>query len=60
MASAAHPRLRLPVKRIGDDDWALTGGVTNALVNPLVPSVLNPTGGADFGNLGFMRPQCLD
>lgn len=40
-----------------NDDWAFTGGVTNAVVNPRVPSVLNPTGGADFGNLGFMRPQ---
>jgi hypothetical protein len=43
--------------KVFNDDWAFTGGVTNALVNPLVPSVLNPTGGADFGNLGFMRPQ---
>ncbi|MBY0461426.1 MAG: hypothetical protein K2V38_29265, partial [Gemmataceae bacterium] len=40
-----------------NDDWAFTGGVTNALVNPLVPSVLNPAAGSDFGNLGFMRPQ---
>jgi hypothetical protein len=43
--------------KVFNDDWAFTGGVTNAVVNPLVPSVLNPTGGADFGNLGFMRPQ---
>lgn len=40
-----------------NDDWAFTGGVTNAVVNPLVPSVLNPAAGSDFGNLGFMRPQ---
>jgi hypothetical protein len=31
--------------------------VTTALVNPLVPSVLNPAAGSNFGNLGFMRPQ---
>lgn len=40
-----------------NDDWAFTGGVTNALVNPRSPSVLNPAAGSDFGNLGFMRPQ---
>jgi hypothetical protein len=39
------------------DDGAFTGGVTTALVNPLVPSVLNPAAGSNFGNLGFMRPQ---
>lgn len=39
------------------DDWAFTGGVTNTLVNPLNPSVLNPAAGSNFGNLGFMRPQ---
>lgn len=39
------------------DDWAFTGGVTNSLVNPLAPSVLNASSGSDFGNLGFMRPQ---
>lgn len=40
-----------------NDDWAFTGGVTTALVNPLAPSVLNPAAGSNFGNLGFMRPQ---
>jgi hypothetical protein len=40
-----------------NDDWAFTGGVTNTLVNPLNPSVLNPAAGSNFGNLGFMRPQ---
>lgn len=40
-----------------NDDWALTGGVTNTLVNPLNPNVLNASAGSDFGNLGFMRPQ---
>ncbi|MCF7959536.1 MAG: hypothetical protein K9M08_02235 [Pirellula sp.] len=39
------------------DEWAFTGGVTNTLVNPLNPSVLNPAAGSNFGNLGFMRPQ---
>jgi hypothetical protein len=39
------------------DNGAFTGGVTTALVNPLVPSVLNPAAGSNFGNLGFMRPQ---
>ncbi len=43
--------------KLVNDDWAFTGGVTNALVNPLAPSVLNPASGSDFGNLGFMRPQ---
>ncbi len=40
-----------------NDDWAFTGGVTSALVNPRAPSVLNPSSGSNFGNLGFMRPQ---
>jgi hypothetical protein len=43
--------------KLVNDDWAFTGGVTSALVNPLVPSVLNPAAGSNFGNLGFMRPQ---
>lgn len=43
--------------KLVSDDWAFTGGVTTALVNPLVPSVLNPAAGSNFGNLGFMRPQ---
>ncbi|MEZ6139757.1 MAG: hypothetical protein R3B84_04215 [Zavarzinella sp.] len=43
--------------KVYNDDWGFTGGVTNALVNPRVPSVLNPASGSDFGNLGFMRPQ---
>lgn len=40
-----------------NEDWAFTGGVTSALVNPRAPSVLNASSGSDFGNLGFMRPQ---
>jgi hypothetical protein len=40
-----------------NDDWAFTGGVTSALVNPRAPSVLNASAGSNFGNLGFMRPQ---
>ncbi|MBL8818414.1 MAG: hypothetical protein JNL58_20475 [Planctomyces sp.] len=40
-----------------NEDWAFTGGLTSALVNPRAPSVLNPSSGSDFGNLGFMRPQ---
>jgi hypothetical protein len=43
--------------KLHNDDWAYTGGVTTALVNPLAPSVLNPAAGSNFGNLGFMRPQ---
>ena len=43
--------------KLQNDDWAYTGGVTTALVNPLAPSVLNPAAGSNFGNLGFMRPQ---
>lgn len=43
--------------KLYNDDWAFTGGVTNALVNPRSPSVLNASAGSDFGNLGFMRPQ---
>lgn len=31
--------------------------MTNSVINPLVPSVLNPAAGSNFGNLGFMRPQ---
>lgn len=40
-----------------NEDWAFTAGVTSALVNPRAPSVLNPSSGSNFGNLGFMRPQ---
>ena len=40
-----------------NEDWGFTGGVTNSVINPLVPSVLNPAAGSNFGNLGFMRPQ---
>lgn len=40
-----------------NEDWAFTGGLTSALVNPRAPSVLNPAAGSDFGNLGFQRPQ---
>jgi hypothetical protein len=43
--------------KLMNDDWAFTGGVTSALVNPRAPSVLNPASGSDFGNLGFMRPH---
>lgn len=43
--------------KVFNEDWAYTAGVTNALVNPRAPSVLNASSGSDFGNLGFMRPQ---
>lgn len=43
--------------KIFSEDWAFTGGLTSALINPRAPSVLNPSSGSDFGNLGFMRPQ---
>jgi hypothetical protein len=43
--------------KVFNDDWAFTAGVTSALVNPRAPSVLNPSSGSNFGNLGFMRPQ---
>lgn len=43
--------------KVFNEDWAFTAGVTSALVNPRAPSVLNPSSGSNFGNLGFMRPQ---
>lgn len=43
--------------KVYNEDWAFTTGVTSALVNPRAPSVLNPSSGSNFGNLGFMRPQ---